>query len=111
MMSIVFTRVVETGSFTRAATKLGLPNSSVGAKVKRLEEQLGVRLLQRTTRKLSLTDAGRLHYERAVEAFASLEETENVLADTRSNPRGRVRLLAPMEHRLTGAIVRSFLAA
>ena len=61
----IFVRVVELESFTAAAEQLGLPKSSVSRTVSRLEEDLGVRLLQRTTRKLHLTDAGHAYFERA----------------------------------------------
>jgi DNA-binding transcriptional LysR family regulator len=58
-----FVRVVESGTFTAAAAALGLPKSSVSRGVASLEEALGVRLLQRTTRKLSLTEAGRQYFQ------------------------------------------------
>ncbi|HEY1533947.1 MAG TPA: LysR family transcriptional regulator, partial [Polyangiaceae bacterium] len=70
----VFVRVVELESFTAAAGQLGLPKSSVSRTVTRLEEDLGVRLLQRTTRKLHLTEAGQAYYERARLALGGLEE-------------------------------------
>ena len=70
----VFARVVESGSFTRAARLLHHPKSSVSRAVARLEEELGVRLLHRTTRSLSLTEAGQAFYDRARGAMAGLEE-------------------------------------
>ena len=60
---LVFTRVVQTGSITAAAAQLGMPKSTVSRKVTELEERLKARLLQRTTRKLSLTDVGRIYYD------------------------------------------------
>ena len=61
---VVFAKVVETRSFTAAAQQLGLPKSTVSRKVSQLEERLAARLLQRTTRKLSLTEIGQAYYER-----------------------------------------------
>ena len=91
----VFVRVVELESFTAAANQLGLPKSSVSRTVSRLEEDLGVRLLQRTTRKLHLTDAGHAYFERARVALAGLEEAAAAATDTSSVPRGIVRVTAP----------------
>src|SRR3954467_15340693 len=93
----IFARVVELGSFTAAAAALGLPKSSVSRSVARLEEELGVRLLQRTTRKLSLTDAGRLYFEKARGAMASLDEAAATAADMGKEPRGVVRVTAPVD--------------
>lgn len=92
----VFVRVVQTGSFTAAGHALGLPKSSVSRMVARLEDELGVRLLQRTTRALTLTDIGRGFYERARGALGSLEEAATLATDARSEPRGVVRLTAPI---------------
>lgn len=91
----VFVRVVEAGSFTAAGESLGLPKSSVSRTVARLEEDLGVRLLQRTTRSLHLTDTGRTYYERARNAIASLDEAAGVASDEGTVPRGVVRMTAP----------------
>ncbi|MGH9887045.1 MAG: LysR family transcriptional regulator, partial [bacterium] len=60
-----FVRVVESGSFTRAAQALALPTSSISRSVSKLEHDLGVTLLERTTRRIALTDAGRAFFERA----------------------------------------------
>ena len=108
---VVFTKVVEARSFTAAGKILGLPTSTVSRRVSRLEEELGVRLLQRTTRKLSLTEAGQLYYERGVRAFAELEDAENLLAESRSEPRGRVRVIAPVEQTITIQVITEFLVA
>jgi DNA-binding transcriptional LysR family regulator len=75
----VFVRVVETESFTAAAAALGLPKSSVSRAVSRLEDDLGVRLLQRTTRKLSLTDAGRTYYEHCARIVSEIEDDFDAL--------------------------------
>jgi DNA-binding transcriptional LysR family regulator len=105
----VFIKVVECRSFTAAAKLLGAPNSTISRRVSRLEEQLGVRLLQRTTRKLSLTDAGQLYYDRSVVALSGLEEAESMLADAQSTPKGRVRVRAPIEHTITMRLVTEFI--
>lgn len=93
----VLARVVEAGSFTAAAAALGLRKSSVSRSVAALEADLGIRLLQRTTRKLSLTDAGRAYYERARDALAGLEEARQAVSTLGAEPRGLVRVTAPIE--------------
>jgi DNA-binding transcriptional LysR family regulator len=93
----VFTRVVELQSFTAAAQHLGLPKSSVSRTVTRLEDELGVRLLQRTTRKLRLTEAGQAYYERARVSLAGLEEAASAATSLSAEPRGTVRLSAPAD--------------
>src|SRR4051812_33799834 len=88
----IFVRVVETESFTAAASALGLPKSSVSRGVSKLEEELGVRLLQRTTRKLSLTDAGRTYYEGVRQALQGLGEATGLIKELGSEPQGLIRL-------------------
>ncbi len=105
----VFVRVVEAGSFTAAGKQLQLPTSTVSRRVARLEEQLDVRLLQRTTRKLSLTEAGQLYFERSVRVLAELDEAENILSQARQSPKGRVRLAVPLEQGITMQLVNDFL--
>ncbi len=92
-----FVRVVEAGSFTAAAGALGLPPSSVSRSVAKLEDDLGVTLLERTTRKLALTDAGRAYFERAREAVAGLDEATALALDAAREPQGLVRLAVPPE--------------
>lgn len=92
-----FVRVVESGSFTAAANALRLPPSSVSRSVARLEGDLGVVLLERTTRKLALTDAGRAYFERAREAVAGLDEAGELALDAAREPQGLVRIAAPPE--------------
>ena len=70
----VFAEVVDAQSFSRAAKRLGMPTSTVSAKVARLEERLGTTLIRRTTRALSITEAGRAYYERCVRALAEMAE-------------------------------------
>src|SRR6185295_19429737 len=92
-----FVRVVEAQSFTLAAKSLGLPKSSVSRRVTELETELGVQLLQRTTRKLSLTEAGRSYFEQAGKAIAGLEAAAEVAAGMDTEARGVVRLTAPVD--------------
>jgi DNA-binding transcriptional LysR family regulator len=91
----VFVEVVERGSFTAAAASLGLPKSSVSRSVARLENELGVTLLRRTTRKIALTDAGREWFERARRALSELEDAGAVASRDERDPHGIVRLTAP----------------
>jgi len=90
----LFVQVVKSGSFTGAATAVGLPKSSVSRSVSALEKELGVRLLQRTTRKLALTDVGQSFYD-AVSGSVSAIETAGTTARERGpSPTGTVRLTA-----------------
>lgn len=93
----VFVRVVEEESFTAAAQALNLPKSSVSRAVSRLEEELGVRLLQRTTRRLSLTEAGTSFFQSVRAALASVDDAARAAADLGSEPRGTVRLTGPVD--------------
>ncbi|NMO21492.1 LysR family transcriptional regulator [Pyxidicoccus fallax] len=92
-----FIRVVEAGSFTAAATRLQLPTSSVSRSVAKLEQELGLVLLERTTRRISLTDAGRAYYERAREAVAGLDEATALAGEAAREPSGVVHVAAPPE--------------
>jgi DNA-binding transcriptional LysR family regulator len=94
-LAAVFVRVVEAGSFTAAAAALGLPKSSVSRAVARLEAELGVRLLQRTTRALGLTEAGRAYHERARAGVQALADAATEAAESGGEVRGLVRLAAP----------------
>ena len=109
---VVFTKVVETKSFTGAADALGLPKSTVSRKLAQLEERLGVRLVQRTTRKLALTDIGEAYYERCARIVADIASAEQVVTDMQASPRGRLRVSATVDFSTghLGAIVASFLA-
>ncbi|HEY2539400.1 MAG TPA: LysR family transcriptional regulator, partial [Stellaceae bacterium] len=90
----VFAKVVESGSFVGAAARLDISASMVTLHVKELEERLGVRLLNRTTRKVSLTETGRAYYERCTRLLADLEETEQAVSDMHAAPRGELRVNA-----------------
>jgi LysR family transcriptional regulator, regulator for bpeEF and oprC len=91
----VFVRVVEHGSFARAAEDLDLARASATTAVARLEKRLGVRLLHRTTRRLSLTDEGRAFYQTCVRMLDELAEAEDALSGARHAPRGRLRASVP----------------
>lgn len=93
----IFVKVVQAGSFSGAAKLLGMPNSTVSAKVSALEKRLGVTLLQRTTRRLHLTDAGEAYFERSVRALAELQAAENELERSRGEPEGLLRITAPID--------------
>lgn len=90
-----FVATADAGSFTAAAERLNLTNSAVSKIVARLEDRLGTRLFERTTRRLALTDAGTAFYRTCVRVLADLEEAEAVLAAQRHEPVGRLRLDAP----------------
>lgn len=88
-------RVAETRSFTRAAAELGLTQSGLSRAISRLESQLGVRLLQRNTRNVSLTPDGQLLYERSAPLLAELADTEKLLLDQRCSPSGLLKISTP----------------
>ncbi|MDH3643067.1 MAG: LysR substrate-binding domain-containing protein [Gammaproteobacteria bacterium] len=90
-----FLAVVENGSFTAAAQTLNASKSHISRQVSRLEGRLGTRLLTRTTRRVRLTDMGRLYYDRCRSAVDALEAVEADLADLQARPKGLVRLTAP----------------
>jgi DNA-binding transcriptional LysR family regulator len=87
-----FARVVEHGSFAAAAQRLEISTSAVSRQVAELEAHLEVRLLNRTTRRLSLTEAGQAFYERCVQLLTDLEETEAAVRSTAAVPKGTLRL-------------------
>lgn len=88
----LFVRVVETGSFSSAARDLGVTQPTVTRHVAALEERLGVRLVNRNTRRLSLTEAGRLYYDRSKALLDLVAETENLAVDERTALRGKLRI-------------------
>lgn len=91
----VFVSVVDAGSFTAASTRLNLTNSAVGKAVARLESRLGVQLFERTTRRLSLTDAGQAFYRTCQRVLIELEEAEHVLKAEDTVPLGKLRIDLP----------------
>ena len=92
----IFVRVVESGSFTGAAKALGLPKSTVSRKITQLEERLGVRLIQRTTRSLSLTDTGSAYHEQCSRILGEIEEANAAVTQMQSTPTGTLRITAPV---------------
>lgn len=93
---VAFIKVVEARSFTAAGARLGLSKSVVSRRIAELEDRLGARLLNRTTRKLSLTEIGQAFYERCARIVADVEEAERAVGDLHGAPRGRLRLNAPV---------------
>jgi len=92
----VFARVVEAGSFTGAARLLGIPKTTVSRRIAELEREVGMRLLQRTTRSLNMTDAGRLYYEESSRGLRAIEDANLRLADARAEPSGTICVSAPV---------------
>jgi DNA-binding transcriptional LysR family regulator len=105
---VVFAKVVQSGSFTRAGRELDLPKSTVSRKVSELEERLGARLLQRTTRSLSLTDAGRAFYEHATRVVSELDAGAAAVQELEDAPRGLLRVTAPLNFGLFAPLLSSF---
>lgn len=91
-----FVTVVEAGSFSIAAERLGIARSMVSRRIAELERRLRAQLLQRTTRRLSLTEAGRDFYERASRILIDLDEAEQSVASGQAELRGRLRMTAPL---------------
>ena len=89
-----FVKVVDVGGFAAAARKLGMSPSMVTTHVRALEERLGVRLLNRSTRRISLTEVGQAYYERCLQILADIDDAENVAQALQSTPRGTLRLNA-----------------
>lgn len=92
----LFVKVVESKSFSEAAEKLGISPSAVSKKISRLEDRLGVQLLNRTTRRLGLTEAGAAFYERSARILTEVEEAEALVSTLRKAPHGLLRVAVPM---------------
>ena len=92
----IFVKAVERGSLTAAADELNISSQLAGKQVRALEQGLGIKLLNRTTRRQSLTDSGRVFYERAKNILAEMELAEALIAETRAVPRGHLRISAPI---------------
>ena len=105
---LVFTRVVQAGSFTTAAAQLGMPKSTVSRKVTELEERLGARLLNRTTRKLSLTDVGRTYFDYGARIAGEVEDAERAVSSLQAAPRGLLRVTTPINMTFLAPIVSDY---
>ncbi|WP_163135200.1 LysR family transcriptional regulator [Agarivorans sp. Alg241-V36] len=92
----VFVAVVEHGGFSPAARSLGISKSAVSKRINQLEQQLGVKLLHRTTRKLSLTEAGKHYFEHAAKANNAAKDAEDAVAQLQGEPQGLLRINTPM---------------
>ncbi|MCY1076406.1 LysR family transcriptional regulator [Archangium lansingense] len=106
---LVFAKVVQAGSFTAAARGLQMPKSTVSRKVSELEERVGAQLLQRTTRKLRLTEVGQAYYEHCARIVAEAEEAELAVTRMQAAPHGLLRVTAPLTFSFLGPIVAEFL--
>lgn len=107
----LFVRVVETGSLTQAGRELVLAPSSVTRQINALEDELGVRLLHRTTRRVSPTEPGRLYYQDAKRILAQIEQAHQDIAAHRSKPAGLLRVTAPITlgHRRIAPLLGGFM--
>jgi DNA-binding transcriptional LysR family regulator len=92
-----FVRVVQTGSFTRAADMLGTQKAHLSRVITQLEKELGVRLLERTTRALSLTEVGREFYARSVGILAEVDDAQRAIQKSQEQPRGTLRLTCAVD--------------
>lgn len=108
----VFVKVVESGSFSAAARRLGSPKATVSAKVARLEKRLGLTLIQRTTRKLRVTEAGEHYFRHCADAIRTVELAEAALQATSGRPSGLLKVTAPVDigHTLLPRIVHAYAA-
>ena len=93
----IFVKVVEVGSFAGAGRQMNMPSTTVSRKVLQLEASLGVRLLQRTTRKLSLTEIGQRYFERCQRSLAGLDEANALVTEYQAMPTGILRITSPLD--------------
>src|SRR6201997_5763353 len=87
-----FVRVVDHGGFSAAGRKLNMSTTMVSNHIQALEERLGVRLLNRTTRKVSVTEVGRAYYDRCIQILADIEQPDDIAGALQSTPRGTLRV-------------------
>ena len=106
----IFIKVVETGSFTQAAKALGMPNSTVSAKISSLESRLGLTLLTRTTRKLALTPAGDVFFQKCSTALVEIFKAQDEVARDQKEPQGLLKITAPVDlgERLLPEVISKF---
>jgi DNA-binding transcriptional LysR family regulator len=105
-----FVKVVEAGGFTAAAEELDLPKSTISRRIARLEERLGVRLLERTTRKMRLTEAGQAYFDQVSGPIASLRSASSAAEEQQDVPRGLLKITAPVDlgHAFLGDLLVRF---
>lgn len=107
----VFVKVIQAGSFTEAARRLGAPKSTVSTKVSSLERRLGVTLIQRTTRKLHLTEQGTIFFQSCARALSEIESAEAFASSGQKTPQGRVILTAPADSaKMLAEFLKGFLS-
>lgn len=108
---LLFATVVREGGFTRAATSLGITKQTVSERIAKLEERLGVRLLERTTRRLRVTDPGATYYERCATIATQIEAANDEVRQRQSEPVGLLRVSAPVLYgrRFLAPVVASFM--
>lgn len=94
---VIFIQVVQSGSFTQAAKKLGMPNSTVSSKISSLEARLGITLIKRTTRQLKITPAGEAYFKKCLRGLDEIHTAEDEIAATKAEPQGLFRLTAPVD--------------
>jgi DNA-binding transcriptional LysR family regulator len=106
-----FMLVAQTHSFTRAAKKLGVPKSAASRAVTRLEDRLGVRLLERTTRTVCLTEVGETYFEHCQKVMEEVEQADLAVGALLAKPRGRLRIATPVAfaRAILGPILKEFL--
>ncbi len=92
----IFVAVIENKGFSAAAEHLGITKSAVSKRITQLEQQLGAKLIHRTTRKISLTEAGEHYYVHAVKALAAARDAQDAVSQLQGEPRGKLRIHAPM---------------
>jgi DNA-binding transcriptional LysR family regulator len=106
----VFTKVVESGGFSAAGRRLNMSTTMVSNHIQALEEQLGARLLNRTTRKVSVTEIGQTYYERCSQILAEVAEADEAVGELQSTPRGVLRLnISPALPPVIGRIIVEYL--
>jgi DNA-binding transcriptional LysR family regulator len=105
----VFIKVIQAGSFTQAAKQLGMPNSTVSSKISSLEKRLGTTLITRTTRRLSVTPAGKAYFKKCLQGLEEIKADEDEIAATQGEPQGNLRITAPVE--LGGSILPKLVCA
>jgi DNA-binding transcriptional LysR family regulator len=106
----VFVKIVESGSFSGAARILKMPKTTVSAKIAALEKRLGVTLIQRTTRKLHVTEAGRVYFGHCALAISEIEKAESALVAAKEKPLGKLKVTSPADlgHSLLPRVVAEY---